>query len=236
MTARFSQFGEPRHDPYSFQPTTMDQSYGDLNSSMPNMQTYDARAAHHGFVPSQMNLGMVPMLHQMAPKGNMQLLHRQTTDASADAAAEANESRKRGRKPKVEPQIVRNTTPILLPEILYANEDDIPCCVCLDVEEEVGNRIVFCDGCNIAVHQACYGIVGSLPEDAWFCRRCESKEKDAVSFFYPFPLTQQSCMLCPIKTGAMKPTTDGRWAHLLWFVSPSHFHFPVQSGSLKFSL
>lgn len=61
------------------------------------------------------------------------------------------------------------------------------CCVCADDSGYCDNPLVYCDGnnCNVAVHQACYGIV-TVPEGPWFCRKCEliDKEKDIVSFIY----------------------------------------------------
>ncbi len=52
------------------------------------------------------------------------------------------------------------------------------CCVCADDSGYCDNPLVYCDGvgCNVAVHQACYGIV-TVPEGPWFCRRCEFSDK-----------------------------------------------------------
>lgn len=54
------------------------------------------------------------------------------------------------------------------------------CCVCSDERGWTENPLVYCDGnsCNVAVHQACYGIV-QVPTGPWFCRKCESQERQA---------------------------------------------------------
>jgi hypothetical protein len=43
-------------------------------------------------------------------------------------------------------------TPFALREELSL-EDDIPCCVCGVGDYDDSNMILFCDGCDIAVHQ-----------------------------------------------------------------------------------
>ena len=66
--------------------------------------------------------------------------------------------------------------------------------------------MVFCDKCNICVHQACYGIT-SIPSGPWLCRTCNLN-------------ITPKCELCPSKGGAMKATKSGKlWAHVscaLW--------------------
>lgn len=63
----------------------------------------------------------------------------------------------------------------------------IGCCVCADDSGYCDNPLVYCDGsgCNVAVHQACYGIV-NVPEGPWFCKRCELNDKNCVCFLFLF--------------------------------------------------
>ncbi|XP_028839245.1 protein Jade-1 isoform X2 [Denticeps clupeoides] len=85
-------------------------------------------------------------------------------------------------------------------------DEDVVCDVCRSPEGEDGNEMVFCDKCNICVHQACYGIL-KVPQGNWLCRTC------ALG-------VQPKCLLCPKRVGALKPTRSGtKWVHVscaLW--------------------
>ncbi|KAJ5564080.1 hypothetical protein N7513_000322 [Penicillium frequentans] len=82
-------------------------------------------------------------------------------------------------------------------------EQDSKCAICDDGDCENSNAIVFCDGCDLAVHQECYGVP-FIPEGQWLCRKCQLLGRGTTN-----------CIFCPNTEGAFKQTTSSKWAHLL---------------------
>ncbi|KAK5692907.1 hypothetical protein LTR97_010383 [Elasticomyces elasticus] len=83
------------------------------------------------------------------------------------------------------------------------DEPDSKCSICDDGDCENANAIIFCDGCDLAVHQECYGVP-FIPEGQWFCRKCKEIGRGTPT-----------CIFCPNVDGAFKQTNTQRWSHLL---------------------
>ena len=88
------------------------------------------------------------------------------------------------------------------------------CGMCLGVGSDHTNEIVECDGCGVAVHEACYGIQeapgGSVASNAssactepWFCEPCMAG------------VSNPDCEVCPNVGGIYKQTDTGSWIHLV---------------------
>ncbi|KAF8781406.1 Protein Jade-3 like protein [Argiope bruennichi] len=104
-------------------------------------------------------------------------------------------------------------------------DEDAICDVCRSPDSHEGNEMVFCDSCNICVHQICYGIT-KIPEGSWICRTCALGIRPA-------------CVLCPNRGGAMKTTRCGqKWAHVgcaVWIPEVSFLNFVKMEPIIKIS-
>jgi len=104
---------------------------------------------------------------------------------------------------------------------------DAVCMICDDGEVTPDNQILFCESCNVAVHQVCYGI-DYVPEGDYYCIACtkfgrvKPRDKDEGPNTTPLPIF---CELCPVKQGAFVQTACvladeekeryplGKWVH-----------------------
>ena len=89
-------------------------------------------------------------------------------------------------------------------DIVDPVEESIVCGVCDNGDNEENNLIIICEGCSLSVHQACYGVQ-KIPDEDWFCDACKRK----------LPYHARTCVLCPLSMGAMKPTIEKKWVHVL---------------------
>lgn len=99
---------------------------------------------------------------------------------------------------------------------------DAVCDICNDGEVTPDNQILFCEACNVAVHQMCYGI-DRVPEGDYYCIACQyfGREKMSVAMnrpgsreganmkLAPSPLPI-CCELCPRKQGAFIRTDTSK--------------------------
>ncbi|GAA5797520.1 hypothetical protein EDC94DRAFT_581646 [Helicostylum pulchrum] len=104
-----------------------------------------------------------------------------------------------------------------------ADEQDA-CNICEGDRSTTKNPIIFCDGkgCNLPVHKICYNVQ-EVPEDDWYCQRCENKRRKKAT----------NIICCPVQTGAVKKTmVAGEYMHVvcaLWNkkikneIEPYHF-------------
>ena len=94
-----------------------------------------------------------------------------------------------------------------------ADTTDDSCAICGDESSIDENLIIFCEGCNVAVHQLCYGVA-VVPQDDWYCDSCAVNDKK--------PASRTACFACDTTGGAMKSISTPKgtgWIHVkcaLW--------------------
>lgn len=91
-------------------------------------------------------------------------------------------------------------TTVISPPPEHEDEGEL-CHVCNGGDSDETNQILFCDVCNVAVHQDCYGV-HVVPEGQWLCSWCIRKASRKVES------STSECLLCPIKGGALKPVLE----------------------------
>lgn len=115
-------------------------------------------------------------------------------------------------------------TPPVDKPILFVGDEEMPtqeqsasdcCSVCRENESYEDDPIVFCDGCDVAVHQCCYGLA-SIPNGQWHCDWCASQSSTANG--QKKKQSESACHLCPVRGGAVKQTICGHWVHVQCFM------------------
>ncbi|XXG98373.1 hypothetical protein Hte_004696 [Hypoxylon texense] len=81
-------------------------------------------------------------------------------------------------------QIKEKATPVIVEEEpasegdesgVENSEDDEVCAICSKPDSEPPNEIIFCENCDMAVHQKCYNVP-VIPEGDWICRNCSQDD------------------------------------------------------------
>ena len=105
---------------------------------------------------------------------------------------------------------------------------DAVCCICNDGEVTPDNQIIFCESCDVPVHQHCYGV-DKIPSEDYYCLACKFLGRDKEAEKDPegskrgpreLPLV---CALCPHRGGALirsntPPSVEdkyGKWVHVV---------------------
>ncbi|XP_063074336.1 lysine-specific demethylase 4C isoform X2 [Engraulis encrasicolus] len=90
----------------------------------------------------------------------------------------------------------------LIPELCFSFKEGS--CPTTTIQQEDGTSpLLRCNSCAMQVHASCYGVAADDVSEAWSCDHCLSGEQTA------------ECCLCNLRGGALKPTTDHRWVHVM---------------------
>lgn len=76
------------------------------------------------------------------------------------------------KSPKANPRI-----PIIVEPDEEEEEDEDVCAICENGDSEAPNEIMFCDNCDLAVHQECYNVT-TIPEGEWLCSDCQPDDPE----------------------------------------------------------
>ncbi|XP_073029681.1 uncharacterized protein [Primulina eburnea] len=111
---------------------------------------------------------------------------------------------------------------------IHEESDGIVCAVCESTDGDPKDPIVLCDGCDLMVHTTCYGhpFTNGVPDGEWFCAQCLATRSSQSFSRKP----EICCCLCSLSGGALKPTADSKWAHLVCAIYVPEVFFSDPDG------
>ncbi|XP_044302036.1 lysine-specific demethylase 4C isoform X1 [Varanus komodoensis] len=111
--------------------------------------------------------------------------------------------------------VASEKTKPLIPEIcfIYSEENTENYPSNRLVEEDGTSLLISCAKCCVQVHASCYGVPSNEIHDGWLCSRCKRGAWTA------------ECCLCNLRGGALKQTTDKKWAHVMCAIAIPEVRF-----------
>ncbi|KAL5016475.1 hypothetical protein ScPMuIL_006064 [Solemya velum] len=94
----------------------------------------------------------------------------------------------------------------MIPEMCFASSTENPNPLGNNtiLDKDGLSQLLVCHSCKICVHASCYGVENSKDLiSTWKCSRCEEEQFSG------------QCCLCSLRGGALKPTSNGGWAHVV---------------------
>lgn len=103
----------------------------------------------------------------------------------------------------------------LIPEICFIYSEDITENYPSNgfLEEDGTSLLISCAKCCVRVHASCYGVPSHEIHVGWLCSRCKKGAWTA------------ECCLCNLRGGALKQTTDKKWAHIMCAIAIPEVRF-----------
>ncbi|KAI8773862.1 uncharacterized protein LOC106060082 isoform X1 [Biomphalaria glabrata] len=94
----------------------------------------------------------------------------------------------------------------MIPEVSFAISaiNTKPFCDYSPLDADGLSTLLQCHICHVCVHASCYGELKCTSSVNWTCTVCQQDKPEEIA-----------CHLCCLRGGALKPTTDGHWAHII---------------------
>ncbi|CAG5135061.1 unnamed protein product, partial [Candidula unifasciata] len=105
----------------------------------------------------------------------------------------------------------------MIPEASFAisASNQTPFCNYSPLDTDGLSALLQCCKCCVCVHASCYGVLETVLPTDWTCSACCSEQ----------PPDKLFCTLCCLRGGALKPTVDNQWAHIVCALAISEASF-----------